>query len=49
MFTIICIITKHLCHLFAVFDVYDKYIAQPVDVKTSSVYDKYDILEEIGT
>ncbi|GFU14694.1 twitchin, partial [Nephila pilipes] len=32
-----------------VFDVFDKYIAQPVDIKTSSVYDKYDILEEIGT
>ncbi|GBN78554.1 Twitchin [Araneus ventricosus] len=32
-----------------VFDVFDKYIPQPVDIKTSSVYDKYDILEEIGT
>lgn len=34
---------------FSVFDVFDKYIPQPVDIKTSSVYDKYDILEEIGT
>ncbi|KAG1672466.1 Twitchin [Nymphon striatum] len=27
----------------------DKFIPQPVDIKTSSVYDSYDILEEIGT
>ncbi|XP_026681919.1 twitchin-like [Diaphorina citri] len=26
-----------------------KYVPQPVDIKTSSVYDHYDILEEIGT
>jgi len=32
-----------------VIDVFDKFIPQPVDIKTSSVYDKYDILEEIGT
>lgn len=32
-----------------VFDVYSKYVPQPVDIKTSSVYDYYDILEEIGT
>ncbi|XP_013785867.1 twitchin-like, partial [Limulus polyphemus] len=31
-----------------VFDMYEKYIPQPVDIKTSSVYDFYDILEEIG-
>ncbi|KAH9366474.1 hypothetical protein HPB48_022308 [Haemaphysalis longicornis] len=28
---------------------FDKYIPQPIDIKTSSVYDYYDILEEIGT
>ncbi|KAE8573900.1 Putative twitchin [Halyomorpha halys] len=32
-----------------VFDIYSKYIPQPVDIKTASVYDSYDILEEIGT
>merc|ERR1719431_1511592 len=32
-----------------VFDVYSKYVPQPVDIKHTSVYDKYDILEEIGT
>ncbi|KAL1129846.1 hypothetical protein AAG570_012790 [Ranatra chinensis] len=32
-----------------VFDIYSKYIPQPVDIKTASVYDYYDILEEIGT
>ena len=33
-----------------VFDIYAKYIPQPVDIKTAdSVYDHYDILEEIGT
>ncbi|KAG7296949.1 hypothetical protein JYU34_019855 [Plutella xylostella] len=32
-----------------VFDIYSKYVPQPVDISTSSVYDKYDILEEIGT
>ncbi|KAI5726324.1 hypothetical protein M8J76_000791 [Diaphorina citri] len=32
-----------------VFDIYSKYVPQPVDIKTSSVYDHYDILEEIGT
>ncbi|KAG8238874.1 hypothetical protein J437_LFUL018785 [Ladona fulva] len=32
-----------------VFDIYSKYVPQPVDIKTSSVYDYYDILEEIGT
>ena len=33
-----------------VFDIYAKYIPQPVDIKTQdSVYDHYDILEEIGT
>lgn len=31
------------------FDIYSKYIPQPVDIKTQSVYDLYDILEEIGT
>ena len=33
-----------------VFDIYAKYIPQPVEIKTQdSVYDHYDILEEIGT
>ncbi len=33
-----------------VFDIYAKYIPQPVDIKTNqSVYDNYDIMEEIGT
>ena len=33
-----------------VFDIYAKYVPQPVDIKTQqSVYDLYDILEEIGT
>lgn len=32
-----------------VFDIYSKYVPQPVEIKTTSVYDKYDILEEIGT
>ena len=33
-----------------VFDIYAKYVPQPVDIKTQqSVYDHYDILEEIGT
>ncbi|XP_047491377.1 twitchin-like isoform X5 [Penaeus chinensis] len=32
-----------------VFDVYSKYIPQPVDIKHDSVYEYYDILEEIGT
>lgn len=32
-----------------VFSIYSKYVPQPVDIKTSSVYDYYDILEEIGT
>ena len=32
-----------------VFDVYSKYVPQPVEIKYDSVYDHYDILEEIGT
>lgn len=32
-----------------VFDIYSKYVPQPVEIKNISVYDKYDILEEIGT
>jgi serine/threonine protein kinase/predicted phage tail protein len=32
-----------------VFDIYSKYVPQPVEIKTRSVYDDYDILEEIGT
>lgn len=32
-----------------VFDVYSKYVPQPVEVRHTSVYDRYDILEEIGT
>ncbi|KAK7065507.1 Immunoglobulin like [Halocaridina rubra] len=32
-----------------VFDVYSKYVPQPVDIKHDSVYEYYDILEEIGT
>lgn len=32
-----------------VFDIYSKYIPQPVDISSDSVYDKYEILEEIGT
>lgn len=31
-----------------VFDIYSKFVPQPVDINTCSVYDKYDILEEIG-
>ena len=32
-----------------VFDIYSKYIPQPVDIRTQqSVYENYDILEEIG-
>lgn len=34
---------------FSVFDIYSKYVPQPVDIKRESVYDLYDILEEIGT
>ncbi|CAH1103156.1 unnamed protein product [Psylliodes chrysocephalus] len=32
-----------------VFDIYSKFVPQPVEIKTRSVYDDYDILEEIGT
>lgn len=32
-----------------VFDIYSKYVPQPVDISNDSVYDKYEILEEIGT
>ncbi|XP_025833492.1 twitchin isoform X4 [Agrilus planipennis] len=32
-----------------VFDIYSKYVPQPVEIKSRSVYDDYDILEEIGT
>ncbi|KAK2728041.1 hypothetical protein QYM36_008498, partial [Artemia franciscana] len=32
-----------------VFDLYSKYLPQPVDIKTTSVYEHYEILEEIGT
>lgn len=32
-----------------VFDIWSKYVPQPVDISTDSVYDRYDILEEIGT
>lgn len=30
-------------------DEWEKYVPQPVDIKTSAVFDYYDILEEIGT
>lgn len=32
-----------------VFDIYAKYVPQPVEISNRSVYDDYDILEEIGT
>ena len=32
-----------------VFDIYSKFVPQPVDIKHDSVYDHYEILEEIGT
>lgn len=32
-----------------VFDIYSKYVPQPVEISHDSVYDRYDILEEIGT
>ncbi|XP_059218729.1 twitchin isoform X21 [Stomoxys calcitrans] len=32
-----------------VFDIYSRYVPQPVEISHDSVYDKYDILEEIGT
>jgi len=32
-----------------VFDIYSKFVPQPVEISQQSVYDKYDILEEIGT
>ncbi|XP_067613922.1 twitchin isoform X10 [Eurosta solidaginis] len=31
-----------------VFDIYSKFIPQPVEISHESVYDKYDILEEVG-
>lgn len=31
-----------------VFDIYSKFVPQPVEISTGSVYDKYEILEEIG-
>lgn len=37
------------CVFFAVFDIYSKFVPQPVEIKTDSVYEYYDILEEIGT
>lgn len=32
-----------------VFDVWKEYYPQPVETKRESIYDYYDILEEIGT
>ncbi|XP_037070961.1 twitchin-like isoform X2 [Pollicipes pollicipes] len=32
-----------------VFDIHAKHVPQPVDIKHDSVYDHYDVLEEIGT
>ena len=32
-----------------VFDIHSKFVPQPVDIKHDSVYDHYEILEEIGT
>ncbi|XP_037720926.1 twitchin isoform X30 [Drosophila subpulchrella] len=32
-----------------VFDIYSKFVPQPVEISQQSVYDRYDILEEIGT
>uniref|UniRef100_A0A1A9V0P1 Twitchin n=1 Tax=Glossina austeni TaxID=7395 RepID=A0A1A9V0P1_GLOAU len=32
-----------------VFDIYSKFAAQPVEISHNVIYDKYDILEEIGT
>ncbi|XP_055385446.1 twitchin isoform X34 [Condylostylus longicornis] len=32
-----------------VFDIYSKYVPQPVEISQDSVYDRYEILEEIGT
>lgn len=32
-----------------VFDIYSKFTAQPVEISHNVIYDKYDILEEIGT
>lgn len=32
-----------------VWDIYSKFVPQPVDISTASVYDRYEILEEIGT
>ncbi|XP_073811656.1 projectin protein bent isoform X33 [Musca autumnalis] len=32
-----------------VFDIYTRYVPQPVEISRESVYDKYEILEEIGT
>lgn len=31
------------------FDIWKQYYPQPIDIKYDSVYDYYDILEEIGT
>ena len=30
------------------FDLWKKYVPQPVEIKSDSVYDYYDILEELG-
>ncbi|KAJ8886799.1 hypothetical protein PR048_013011 [Dryococelus australis] len=44
------LLTAHNIHAcLSLFDIYSKYVPQPVDIKTTSVYDLYDILEEIGT
>lgn len=37
-----------LLDLFLDYDLWKKYVPQPVEIKTDSVYDYYDILEELG-
>lgn len=37
-----------LLDFFLDYDLWKKYVPQPVEIKTDSVYDYYDILEELG-
>ena len=48
VFSVLSISLSFFLRIFPDYDLWKKYVPQPVEIKNDSVYDYYDILEELG-
>ena len=48
-FYLLCKVTNYEIFILSDWDIWSKYKPQPVDIKSGSVYDNYDVYEELGT